>query len=50
MIGQITRLIQSSLRKKLSSAMGRDDIAECILTTSLDEYEWKANLLAIVLR
>jgi len=40
----------SSLRRKLTQAMGRDDIAENILVTTPEGYEWKADLRSIVLR
>lgn len=38
------------LRKKLSQAMGRDDILESILVTTTDGYEWRADIQSIVLR
>ncbi|WP_312474747.1 winged helix-turn-helix domain-containing protein [Neobacillus sp.] len=39
-----------SLRKKLSQAMGRDDIATSVLITTTDGYEWRADIPSIVLR
>jgi DNA-binding winged helix-turn-helix (wHTH) protein len=40
----------ASLRRKLSQAMGRDDISENILVTTNEGYEWKADIPSIVLR
>jgi tetratricopeptide (TPR) repeat protein len=40
----------ASLRRKLSQAMGRDDISENILVTTDEGYEWKADIPSIVLR
>lgn len=40
----------ASLRRKLSQAMGRDDISENILVTTHEGYEWKADIPSIVLR
>jgi DNA-binding winged helix-turn-helix (wHTH) protein len=40
----------ASLRRKLSQAMGRDDISNRILVTTADGYEWKADIKSIVLR
>lgn len=40
----------ASLRRKLSQAMGQNDISECVLVTNGDGYEWKANIQSIVFR
>lgn len=40
----------ASLRRKLSQAMGRNDISNHILVTTTDGYEWRADIKSIVLR
>jgi hypothetical protein len=40
----------TSIRRKLSQAMGRDDIANSVLVTTNNGYEWKADIPSIVLR
>jgi tetratricopeptide (TPR) repeat protein len=40
----------ASLRNKLAQALGRNDITESILVTTVDGYLWKAGIPSIVLR
>lgn len=40
----------SSLRRKISKAMGRDDISNSVLVTTKDGYEWKSDIQSYVLR
>ncbi|WP_077212385.1 helix-turn-helix domain-containing protein [Bacillus dakarensis] len=40
----------TSIRRKLSQAMGREDISEAVLVTTNDGYEWKSDIPSIVLR
>ncbi|ADU29388.1 transcriptional regulator domain-containing protein [Evansella cellulosilytica DSM 2522] len=40
----------TSIRRKLSEAMGREDIAAAVLVTTNDGYEWKSEIPSVVLR
>ncbi|MCV9885130.1 helix-turn-helix domain-containing protein [Metabacillus halosaccharovorans] len=40
----------TSIRRKLSQAMGREDIAESVLITTNDGYQWRSDIPSVVLR